>query len=113
MGNNLVKVEENSFINKIKNFFRKIFFKPKEEETNNEVVQENVEVETKESFLNDIKVDEQVKKDAELISLKQQYDNEQISEDDLTEEQIKGLIKLYDQQIEKLKKEVGDVAQGA
>ncbi len=111
MNNNLIKVEEKGILNKIKNFFKKIFGKKEIEVQIKQPIQNQEEVETKEGFLDNIKVTEEVKKEADLMSLKEQYDNELISEEKLTKEQITGLIKMYDEQIERLKRKIGQLPQ--
>ena len=111
MNNNLIKVEEKGILNKIKNFFKKIFGKKEIEVQIKQPIQNQEEVETKEGFLDNIEVTEEVKKEADLMSLKEQYDNELISEEELTKEQITGLIKMYDEQIERLKRKIGQLPQ--
>lgn len=103
----LVQVNENSIFYKIKSFFRNLFRRNKfvsevnaiENNTENIVTErEN----TKNSFMESIRniEDEETK----LLKLQKQYDNGEIKEEDLTQEQYISLCNLYDKQIADLKK---------
>ena len=101
----LVQVNENGIFYKIKSFFKNLF--NRNNTTNNyAIVKEDksiVESEnTKNDFMESIKniEDEETK----LLKLQKQYRSGEIKEEELSEEQINSLCKLYDKQIANLKK---------
>ena len=101
----LVQVNENGIFYKIKSFFKNLF--NRNNTTNNyAIVKEDksiVESEnTKNDFMESIKniEDEETK----LLKLQKQYRSGEIKEEELSEEQVKSLCKLYDKQIANLKK---------
>ena len=102
----LVQVNENSIFYKIKQFFRNLFHKNTEFESNvvvEENISNNIENETKKSsFIESIKniEDEETK----LLKLQKQYRSGEIKEEELTQEQVNSLCALYDKQIANLKK---------
>lgn len=102
----LVQVNENSIFYKIKKFFRNLFHKDTEFESNvvvEENISNNIENETKKSaFKESIKniEDEETK----LLKLQKQYRSGEIKEEELTQEQVNSLCNLYDKQIANLKK---------
>ena len=101
----LVQVNENSIFYKIKKFFRNLFHKDTEFESNvvEENISNNIEDETKKStFIESIKniEDEETK----LLKLQKQYRSGEIKEEELTQEQVNSLCNLYDKQIANLKK---------
>lgn len=99
----LVEVNENNIFYKIKTFFKNLFHKG----NNINIIQETrditIENESKKNaFMEEItKVED---KETKLLKLQKQYRSGEIKEEDLTEEQIKSLNKLYDKQITNLKK---------
>ena len=99
----LVEVNENSIFYKIKTFFKNLFHKG----NNINIIQETrditIENESKKNaFMEEIrKVEDE---ETKLLKLQEQYRSGEIKEEDLTEEQIKSLNKLYDKQITNLKK---------
>lgn len=102
----LVQINENSIFYKIKSFFKNLFHKNNSIE-NAIVIEDNnsdsIEKEnTKNSFMESIKniEDEETK----LLKLQKQYHNGEIRGEELTEQQIISLGKLYDKQIASLKK---------
>lgn len=102
----LIKVNENSIFYKIKNFFRNLFHK--KEIINNvadwaEPFETTTEKnEQKNTFMESIRniEDEETK----LLKLQKQYRSGEIKGEELSEEQIKSLGKLYDKQITNLRK---------
>ena len=102
----LIKVNENSIFYKIKNFFRNLFHK-KEIINNVSDLAEPFETTTekneqKNAFMESIRniEDEETK----LLKLQKQYRSGEIKGEELSEEQIKSLGKLYDKQIINLRK---------
>ncbi len=99
----LVEVNENNIFYKIKTFFKNLFHKG----NNINIIQETrditIENESKKNaFMEEItKVEDE---ETKLLKLQKQYRSGEIKEEDLTEEQIKSLNKLYDKQITNLKK---------
>lgn len=101
----LIKVNENSIFYKIKNFFRNLFHKKEiiNNITNSEKVENTIEkVEQKNAFMESIRniEDEETK----LLKLQKQYRSGEIKGEELSEQQIKSLGKLYDKQIANLRK---------
>ncbi len=99
----LIERKENNVFEKIKDFFRNLF--GKKEEVNN-IVDEDLEMEMEKSIdfresLKNFEVDNN-----NIYELKRRYHNDEISEDDLTQEQINQLCQLYDSQIADLKKTI-------
>ena len=97
--NKLIKYKENIFT-KISNFFRKIFLKEKD------YVNENRKKELafnhyKEAFIDNIRVEEN-QEEKRLKKLQLQYDNGDIKEDDILEEDIDKLIVMYEKEIKEL-----------
>lgn len=100
----LMALEKKGIIYKIKLFFRNLFCKKMTlnndtniHRTDNEIIK-NKEIEFKE-YVSKIEDDETI-----LLKLQKQYRSGQIKEKDLSSEQIINLCKLYDSQIEKLRK---------
>ncbi len=103
----LLAVNENSIFNKIKIFFKRLFFKgdkPVKEEKGVEVKIQNENNKTS-SFLEDIKIKDN-KELKELIYLQKLFKMGRIKEKDLSKEERIGLEKLYKQQIYDLKKSI-------
>lgn len=102
----LVKINEDSFFNKIKTFIKKIFNKKDCNINNVAPVDESLKSKDnkKQKFMEEVKriEDEETK----LLKLQQQFHNGEIKEEDLTESQYKALNDLYDRQIDNLKKSI-------
>ena len=102
----LIQVNENSIFYKIKNFFKNLFHKNKvaDDVANPIVTTENITqtMERKNTFMESIRniEDEETK----LLKLQKQYRTGKINAEELSEQQIKSLGKLYDRQIENLRK---------
>ena len=101
----LVQVNENGIFYKIKSFFKNLFNR-NNNTTNYAIVKEDksiVESEnTKNTFMESIKNIEN--EETKLLKLQKQYRSGEIKEEELSEEQINSLCKLYDRQIANLKK---------
>ena len=102
----LIKVNENSIFYKIKNFFRNLFHK-KEIINNVSDLAEPFKTTTekneqKNAFMESIRNIE--KEETKLLKLQKQYRSGEIKGEELSEEQIKSLGKLYDKQITNLRK---------
>jgi len=108
--NELVLSNDNSIMNIIIDFFKKIFCKKKNNvlsEANNNGEKENVR---QEKFLSNIRVNDDIIKQTDMLSLKERYDRGEISIDDLTDEQVNYLIGLYDKSIASLKEKIKQYA---
>ncbi len=95
MNNNLIPYKENIFT-KISKYFQKIFSK---KIANKETKLEFNQI--KNNFLENIKIPE----DTELNRLKKlqlQYDNGDIEEDDISEEDIEKICEMYEKETEEL-----------
>lgn len=103
--NSLIKVNENSIFYKIKNFFRNLFGKKESNITpiENQVLKtQDITNNKKDSFretITNIENDE-----TKLLKLQKQFDNGEITEEELTQKQIEDLENLYNKQIEELQK---------
>lgn len=91
-----------SIIDRIKNFFKKLF--SKKEKVENVEVQENKKENT---FINNVKIqaDDEEKR---LLKLQALIADDIVTEEELPEEDVKALHQLYDRQILQLKKEIDD-----
>lgn len=102
----LVQVNENGIFYKIKKFFKNLFNRNSNITNNYAIVKETESLvaseNKKNSFIESIKniEDEETK----LLTLQKQYRSGEIKEEELSEEQVNSLCKLYDKQIANLKK---------
>lgn len=99
--NSIIKHKENIFV-RISKFLKKIFFKKdKTIKTEKEAFYNYQE---KNDFIGSIllKEDEDEKK---LKNLQIQYDNEEIEEDDISDEDIEKLVIMYEKETEELNKD--------
>lgn len=101
----IVKINKNSIFYKIKQFFKNLFSKNEPAATDiiaetNDIIR--LDEDKRNTFMEDIKKIE----DEEIILLKLQkkYRSGEIKEEDLTDEQVNSLCKLYDKQIANLRK---------
>lgn len=99
--NELTVVKEN-ILDKIKNFFKKLFSKKEEEKK-----VETVEVKKENNFINSVKIEEDTE-EKRLLKLQSLIAEDVITEEELPEEDVKALHKLYDKQILDLKKEIDE-----
>lgn len=98
--NKLITYKENIFT-KISNFFKKIFFRKKKDaiESINEIPVYNNQY--KENFIENIQIKED-EEEKRLKILQLQYDNGEIDEEDISEEDMDKLIIMYEQETEEL-----------
>mgnify|MGYP001862906822 CR=1 FL=1 len=102
----LVQTKENGIFYKIKKFFNNLFGKNKEETNSytnikeNETVKENAN--NRDSFIESIR--NNTTERSKILELQKQYRSGKIKEEELSEEQINSLCKLYDEQIAELRK---------
>lgn len=103
MKKQLIEHKENIF-NKIFNFIKKIFFNKKLNTNKN--ISENAIIKEKddEKFLNNIQIKEN-EEEKRLKILQLQYDNGEIYEDDISDEDIDKLIALYKKETEEINKD--------
>lgn len=98
--NKLIKYKDNVFI-KIFNFFRRLFSRKELSIRESAIEKSSIDSKNKIDFLKNI----QIKENEEEIKLKKLqllYDNGEIDEDDLSEEEIEKLVVLYDRETEEL-----------
>ena len=96
MKNNKLIIYKKSIFRKISDFFKKIFSK--------EVVQnENIIVnnDKNDSFIKNIQIKEN-KEELRLLQLKQQYENGEIDEEDMSDEDVDKLCQLYEKETDEL-----------
>ncbi|MDD4066682.1 MAG: hypothetical protein PHH22_01735 [Clostridia bacterium] len=108
--NELVLSNDNNIINKIIDFLKNVFCKNSNNvlrEVNDNTEEENVR---QEKFLSNIRVNDDIIKQTDMLSLKERYDRGEISIDDLTDEQVNYLIGLYDKSIASLKEKIKQYA---
>lgn len=105
----LLVVNENSVFYKIKNFFRKLFFKNRNEEIIEDTIIPNPtldnNIDKKNSFVENIKIKEN-KEIKELLYLQKLFKMGRIKEKDLSKKERIGLEKLYKHQIYELNKSI-------
>ena len=98
MSKEIIEYKE-SFLSKIKNFFRNLFAKK-------EVKQDNVKIKTTHNIVkNKFKENVEIKQDEEtmkIINLQKEYKAGNIKEEDMTDDEHKKLIELYKKQNEEL-----------
>lgn len=103
MNNKLISYKENVFT-KILNFFKKLFFR-KKKGTSKYIDEFHIyNNKCKEDFIANIliKEDEEEKR---LKILQLQYDNGEIDEEDISDEDMDKLIEMYEKETEELNKE--------
>lgn len=101
--NKLIEHKEN-IVSKIFNFIKKIFFN-KKLNTNKNISEEGITNEKpREKFLTNIQIKEN-EEEKRLNKLKLQYDNGEIDEEDISDEDIDKLIALYKKETEEINKD--------
>lgn len=101
MGNiNNELINTNGFIYKIKQFFKNMF---KKNIAQNDISQKDIE--KRNNFRDNITVKEDTEK-SRLLKLQEMFRNGQLSEDDISMEDIEKLSKLYDEQIDELQEKI-------
>lgn len=105
----LLVVNENSVFYKIKNFFRKLFFKNRNEKIIEDTIIPNStldnNIDKKNSIVENIKIKEN-KEIKELLYLQKLFKMGRIKEKDLSKKERIGLEKLYKHQIYELNKSI-------
>ena len=96
MKNNKLIVYEKSIFRKISEFFKKIF--SKKEVLSKEVIITN---EKNNNFLENIQIKED-KEELKLLQLKQQYENGEIDEEEISDEDVDKLCELYKKETDEL-----------
>lgn len=101
----LLKINENRILYKIKQFFKNLFHKNEPAVSDVPLGANNIitsDEDKKNLFMEEIKKIED--EETLLLKLQKKYRSGEIKEEDLTEEQVVSLCKLYDKQIANLKK---------
>lgn len=103
MNNKLIPYKESIFT-KISNFFKKLFSRKKEyiEESADEKSIYNIQ--QKENFVENIVIKEN-EEEKRLKELQLQYDNGEIDEEDISEEDMDKIIEMYQKETEELNDE--------
>ena len=99
MGNNkLISYKENIFT-KTLNFFKNLFFR-KKKDTNKSIEELLIyNNQCKENFIDNILIKEDEDEEEKRLKMLQlQYDNEEIDEEDMSDEDIDNLCKLYEKE---------------
>ena len=97
MKNNELIIYKKSIFRKISDFFKKIFSK-KEVLQNEDIIVNN---EKNDSFIQNIKIKEN-KEELRLLQLRKQYENGEIDEEDMSNEDIDKLCKMYKKETDEL-----------
>ena len=100
MNNKSLIVYEKGFFYKIKMFFKSIFNKEELQESND--YKYTNKQEKKPSFSDEIKIKRDFEKE-KLLKMQKDYEDGLIKEEDMTQEQVKGIENLYIEQITKLR----------
>ena len=101
--NKLIEHKEN-IVSKIFNFIKKIFFNKKLNTNKNISEDKRTNEKTREKFFYDIQIKEN-EEEKRLNKLKLQYDNGEIDEEDISDEDIDKLIALYKKETEEINKD--------
>lgn len=101
MKNNKLITYKQSIFTKISNFFKKLFFRKKETPTESidELLIYNKQY--KETFFENIQIKED-EEEKRLRILQLQYDNGEIDEEDISDEDMDKIIEMYEKETEEL-----------
>jgi len=110
MGNNKLIIYKENIFTKITNFFRKIFCKSKEQPEENTPVKETENIQHKNDFVKRITIQENPE-EKRLKQLQYQYENGEIDEDEISEEDQNKLIEMYEKETEQLNSETERIKQ--
>lgn len=102
MNNKSLIVSKQSFFNKLKSFFKNIFKRDKFNEPMYNHEENQNEDTIKRTFEDNIRVRPDYEKEV-LLKMQRDYEAGLIKEEDMTEEQVSGIEKLYKEQISKLR----------
>ena len=107
MNNKLITYKENIFA-KISNFFKKLFFRKKQ--NNEKTIDEKsiYNIQQKENFVENIVIKEN-EEEKRLKELQLQYDNGEIEEEDISNEDMDKLIEMYEKETEELNRETENI----
>ena len=95
--------KSNNIIEKIKNFFRKIFHKEKFK--NNNFTEQEVITHNKNNFKEQLVIKEDKEK-LRLLKIQKDYESGIIEEEEISQEDYQKLLDLYDEQNEKISEEI-------
>lgn len=94
MRNNKLILYKEDFFTRISNFFKRIFFRKQKSLAENIEEKDTYNNKSKEVFLKNIQI-EQNEEEKRLKKLQLQYDNGEIDEDDISDDDADKLIELY------------------
>ena len=107
MNNKLIPYKENIFI-KIFKFFKKIFSRKNISVTENMDEKSLYNNQHKDYFVENIVIKED-EEEIRLKSLQLQYDNGEIDEEDISDEDMDKLVEMYEQETEELNRETKNI----
>ena len=107
MNNELIPYKEN-ILTKISNFFRKLLFRKKEGIAESVDEKSLYDSQQKENFIDNILIKED-QEEKRLKILQLQYDNGEIDEDDISDEDKDKLIEMYEKETEELNRETENI----
>ena len=96
MNGNLPQVIRENFFTKIKNWFFKVFRKPKSTNYPTPKILDNTDENNKENFIQSIKIESKDK----ILMLQKKLKENQTKISDLTDQELEEMIELYKNQIE-------------
>lgn len=108
MNNKLIPYKENIFT-RISNFFKKFFFRKKEYITENIDEKSICNSQQKEYFIENIVVIKENEEEKRLKNLQLQYDNGEIDEEDISDDDMDKLIEMYEKETEELNRETENI----
>lgn len=95
-------IKKENIFNKVINFIRKVFYKPKQDTQETVFIKEKTN--NKNEFLNKIKLEHE--ENPILIELQRKFENKEVALSQLSKDQIHELNLLYKKQIDDLDKEL-------
>ena len=104
MINNIVPYKE-GIINKISNWFKKIFFRRKD---NQEVEEKNGVVFYSETLRDRVFIPEDKEKNR-VLNLRKKWEEGEIDAEDISDEDVKNIVELYNKETEKIKDETSQI----
>ncbi len=104
MINNIVPYKE-GIINKICNWFKKIFFRRKAKQ---EVEGKNEVVFNSETLRDRVVIPEDKEKNR-ILNLRKKWEEEEIEAEDISDEDVEKIVELYNKETEKIKNETSQI----
>ena len=105
-------MNNNGFINRLLNFFKRLFFRNTQklltegpivpvQEQKNKLKQSN-------NFKEQIVIPKDINRER-LLAIRQKWENDEIEEEDISEEDIDAIVAIYDEETEKIEQETEQI----